>query len=567
MHFISAYFTAFFIMKIAILLPLVFITAWTNAQPSFSRIDSLRGTLNSERNWWKTLRYDIEVEPDFVTKSIEGTVTLYFKAVAAGSRMQLDLQAPMKLRSAALQQHQIWQPLSFTQYSDSNVIRIDFPENLRESDYHLKLHFSGTPRAAVHAPWDGGWVWKTDEMQQPWISAAVQGLGASAWFPCKDHPSDEPDSGASLTIKVPPGQEAIANGRLIKKMKDTASGKMLFSWEVKNPINTYNIIPYVGNYTHRRDSFMGEKGVLSLDYYFLKHHANKADTHFLQTKNMLRSMEYWFGPYPFYEDGYKLVEAPYLGMEHQSAIAYGNGFQNGYFGKDLSGSGEGMKFDFIIVHESGHEWFGNSISCNDIADMWIHESFTSFSEVLYLDYHYGKAAANRYCVGVRKLIENKQPMISAYGVHQAPGIDIYYKGENMLQTLRNSVANDSLFREVLRGLGKRFYHKTVNSAEIEDYMIERCGRNYKSFFDQYLRTTAIPELAFYIKRGKLFYRYSNVVPGFYLPIHFSGHQGVITLRPSEDWQFISLPENFSSTAFISQTEDQFYIHVRAVKPN
>ncbi len=554
-------------MKAFVIVCLFLASSMAQAQTTFTRADSLRGGLNAERSWWNVLRYDIEVEPDFRNRSIQGQVSLLFRATRAESLMQIDLQQPMKLNAVALERVDGWRPLPFIQYADSNIVRITFPGCEAGSNYRIRMSFSGVPKAAVHPPWDGGWIWKTDEGGNPWISAAVQGLGASAWFPCKDHPSDEPDFGASLSVHVPEGIQVVSNGRLIQKINDTSSGKMRFTWEVKNPINLYNIVPYIGNYVQRRDTFCGESGVLNIDYYFLAQNAEKAEQQFQQTKKMLRSMEYWFGPYPFYEDGYKLVEAPHLGMEHQSAIAYGNGFQNGYLGRDLSGSGEGMKFDFIIVHESGHEWFGNNISAGDVADMWIHESFTSFSEVLYLDYHYGKQSGNRYCVGVRKNIENKKPMVGAYSVQNAPGPDIYYKGENMLQTLRHSVGNDDLFRAMLRGLNRQFYHQTVTTSQIENYISSQLGTNYTTFFNQYLRSVKIPVLEFYRRHKKLYYRYVNCVPGFYLPIHFSAGGAAITLQPAESWQQMPLPEKFKSGAFVSELEDQYYILVKEVKSN
>lgn len=354
----------------------------------FTHADTLRGRLNPDRTWWDVLRYDIEVKPDYDSKTIKGKVIIAFKVLNAIKNpvMQIDLQEPLvidsfKINPASLPSLIKKDPLQSIRKNPlkriGNAYLLDFNgiDFTSENEY-VELYYHGTPREAIRPPWDGGWIWKKDAQGRPWMSVACQGLGASVWYPCKDHQSDEPDSGASLSIIVPDTLVAVGNGRL-KNKTDNNDGTATYTWEVKDPINNYNIIPYIGKYVNWSDTFQGEKGKLDLNYWVLDYNLDKAKKEFEQVKPMLRCFEHWFGPYPFYEDGYKLVESPHLGMEHQSAVAYGNGYQNGYRGMDLSGSGWGLKWDFIIVHESAHEWFGNNITSKDLADMWVHEGFAN----------------------------------------------------------------------------------------------------------------------------------------------------------------------------------------------
>jgi aminopeptidase N len=532
-------------------------TSSCNAQPlsqkdSFTRADTLRGTITPERAWWDVLRYDIGVTPDYATKSIAGSIDIKYKKIKPGPGskqiMQIDLQEPMILDSAILLygeftgkqeksdakpgslQHKlenriahgnIWTSAGKLNFKrEGNVYFIETNDNLSsEPTRMLKLYFHGTPRAARNAPWDGGWIWKKDDLGRPWMSVACQGLGASVWYPCKDHQSDEPDNGASLTVTVPDTLVAVANGRL--KNKRGSEGFASYTWEVNNPINNYNIVPYIGKYVSFSDTAMGEKGKLDLEYWVLDYNLEKAKKQFMQVKPMIRAFEYWFGPYPFYEDGYKLVESPHLGMEHQSAIAYGNKYRNGYLGRDLSGTGHGLKWDFIIVHESGHEWFANNITTKDIADMWVHEGFTNYSETLFTDYHYGKKAGNEYVQGLRRSIENDIPIIGHYGVNQEGSNDMYYKGANLLHNIRQIINNDKKFREILRGLNKDFYHKTVTSKEVEQYISKKSGKDFSKVFDQYLRTTQIPELQLEAEGDKIKYKWVNSIPGFNMPVKLS----------------------------------------------
>ena len=500
-----------------------------DGQPHFTRIDSLRGSIGPERAWWDVTHYDVAVVPDFRNKSITGVTTISFKAVGAGQRMQVDLQAPLVVDSittsvslfrdgAFLISEQVVHGIR-----DENIVWVELPAALGAGEFSsLTFHYHGTPRAAKNPPWDGGWIWRTDEQGDPWMSVACQGLGASVWYPCKDHQSDEPDS-AALHITVPDSLQAIGNGRLRGKSPHR-NGTSTWHWGVSNPINAYNLVPYIGKYAHFSEVYNGVQGNLDLDYWVLGYNETKAREHFEQVKPMLACFEEWLGPYPFYNDGYKLVESPHLGMEHQSAVAYGNKYLYGYLGTDRSGSGHGLKWDYIIIHESGHEWFGNSITTADIADMWIHEGFTDYTETIYTECQSGKQAAEEYVIGLREGIANDKPMIGPYGVNQEGSGDMYNKGANLIHMVRH-IVGDSTFRAMLLEMNRRFFHKTVTSLEVEDFMMNFNDRTRallnKSIFDQYLRTVQIPVLEYAIKKKRLWVRWTNCIPGFTMPVNLA----------------------------------------------
>ncbi len=398
------------------------------------------------------------------------------------------------------------------------------------------------------------------------MSVACQALGASMWYPCKDHQSDEPNNGASLTITVADSLVAVGNGRLTNK-KESGNGTTSYTWTVVNPINNYLIIPYIGKYVNFSDTYNGEKGTLDVNYWVLDYNADNAKTHLVPDVNrMLKAFEYWFGPYPFYEDGYKLVDAPHLGMEHQSAVAYGNKYMNGYLGRDLSGSGWGLLWDFIIVHESGHEWFANNITSNDLADMWVHEGFTNYSETLFTDFYFGKQAANEYNAGTRKGIRNDKNIIAPYGVNREGSGDMYPKSGNMLHSIRHSLNNDDLFRDILRGLNKTFYHQTVTTKQVEDYINKETKFNYSKVFDQYLRTTQIPTFEFVLNAegSNVRYRYSTCVPGFNLPIILqdSSTKTMLKLYPTDTWKSTPVSKQQAALLTKENIEKMYYVQVK-----
>jgi aminopeptidase N len=532
------------------------VQAQLNKKSSFTAEDSLRGSLNLNRTWWNVLHYNISVQPNLSNKTIEGNAVIEFAITGKGKQMQIDLQQPMQLTKVIAGKNIA---IPFKKQS-ANTWLLDWNAFKKLSigkTQSVTLYFSGKPNEAKNAPWDGGWIWKKDKKGRPFVSVAVQGLGASSWFPCKDHQSDEPENGATLTLMISDSLTAVANGKRLKQATDSTKIKTV-SWSVQNPINNYCIVPYIGNYVSFSDTLMGLKGKLDITYWVLDYNLEKAQKHFEQVKPMLRAFEYWFGPYPFYEDGYQLVEAPHLGMEHQSAIAYGNGFINGYRGNDLSATGWGNKWDFIIVHESGHEWFANSITSQDIADMWIHEGFTCYSETLFTEYYYGKEAANQYNKGLRRNISNDEPIIGIYGVNKEGSGDMYMKAANMIHSIRHSLNNDEKFRQLLLNINKTFYHQTVTTAQIEDFMIQQLGYNYQPVLNQYLRTTQIPQLEYYFNKDTLFYRYTNCIPNFNLPIVLPG----IRIDPNTQWQQQTNinPQQFNSTL----VETYYYVVAKQV---
>ncbi len=486
----------------------------------FTINDTLRGSLNNERTAWDVLQYRITLIPDFETKSITGKSTIVYKTVRAVYTMQIDLQQPLLVDSIVNKGSRV----EFTRFN--NIVRAKLIDSARIIKFKpgktdsVIVYYHGKPREAINPPWDGGFIWKKDAKNRPWMGVACQGIGASAWYACKDHQSDEPDNGAILSIVVPDSLTGVGNGKLIGKEKIKNTGNTMYTWKVVNSINSYNIAPYIGSYVNFSDTLHGEKGILNLNYWVLDYNLEKAKKQFTQAKLMLKAFEYWFGPYPFYEDDYKLVESPHLGMEHQSGIAYGNKYGNGYLGTDLSGTGWGKNWDFIIVHESGHEWFGNNITTNDIADMWVHEGFANYSEALYINYYYGRQACDEYVYGIRKNIANDKPVIGPYGVNQSGSGDMYYKASNMLHTIRNSFGNDEIFRNYLRNLGKLFYHKNTSSKEIENYTSAQLKFNYSKVFDLYLRTIQIPKLVFTVDdiNNSISIKWENCVAGFNLPL-------------------------------------------------
>ncbi len=536
---------------------------------TFTKADSLRGSLNENRDWWDVLRYDIEVKPDFENKSIEGKCVIRYKSIKPAKAnsgflvMQVDLQQPLIVDSILIR-YQHPDPASLKKGDKSitvgefRKIYYERTENTIKADLRpfeqyygdsITIYYHGTPKEAKNAPWDGGWIWKTDSLGRPWMSVAVQGLGASAWFPCKDHQSDEPDYGASLTVIVPDTLVAVGNGLLTSKHNIPNSGVTSYKWEVKNPINSYNIVPSIGKYVNWTDTFhstsdtqyipvLGEydtviqRRKLDPSYWVLDYNLERSKQQFQQVKPMLHCFEHWFGPYPFYEDSYKLVESPHLGMEHQSAIAYGNKYRNGYMGRDRSGTGWGSKWDFIIIHESGHEWFANNITTKDIADMWVHEGFTNYSETLYTEWLFGKQAGDEYNKGLRRNIQNDKPIIGIYGVNEEGSGDMYDKAGNMIHIIRKVINDDEKFRKILRGMNEVFWHQTVTTQQIENYIIQQSGINFQKLFDQYLRTIQIPELEFYLSKDnkKITYRWKNCIKDFDLPLVINNKRHHITTK-------------------------------------
>lgn len=527
-----------------------------NQKQEFTHQDTLRGSIGPERAWWDVLHYEVNVTPHYGSKTITGKTTIQYKVLPnqKSDYMQIDLQRPLTIDSLFYDGKLYINYPPRPYYNEGNVWHIPLPRAEVNSVHSLAIVYHGKPREAQMPPWDGGWIFTKDKKGRPWMSVACQGLGASVWFPCKDHQSDEPDNGATLTINVSNDLVAVGNGRL--KNKITNGDKTSYTWQVKSPINNYTIIPYIGHYVNWSDTLQGENGKLDLNYWALDYDVEKAKVQFQEVKPMLRAFEYWFGPYPFYEDGYQLIEAPHLGMEHQSAIAYGNQFNKGYLGRDLSGSGWGLKWDYIIVHESGHEWFANNITTKDIADMWVHEGFTDYSETLFTEYYYGKQAADEYVQGLRKNIANDKPVIGPYGVNKEGSGDMYYKGANLLHTIRQVINDDEKFRQILRGLNKDFYHQTVTSKQVEDYISQKSGKDLSKIFDQYLRTTQIPTLELKTDSDKIKFRWTNCIRGFNMPVKFTNG---VWITPSSEWKTVDKKNGDWNNISV---DPNFYIQVK-----
>tara|TARA_B110000240_G_scaffold3742_1_gene4222 strand:+ start:27 stop:1667 length:1641 start_codon:yes stop_codon:yes gene_type:complete len=500
-----------------------------------SRQDTLRGAITPERSWWDLNYYhlNIAVNPD--KKQIKGSNSVYYTVLKSHNILQIDLQEPLVLLRAVQDDENL------EIVKDGNAYFITLIKSQEVGSFQkLKLFYEGNPKEAVNAPWDGGISWEKDDNGNHFIASSCQGLGASVWWPNKDHMYDEVDS-MKISVNIPKGLTNVSNGRLIEIEEKKNSNT--FHWFVNNPINNYGVNINIGDYVRFSEVYKGENGNLDLDYFVLSYNLLKAKEHFKEVPKMLEAFEHWFGPYPFYEDGYKLVQTPYLGMEHQSSITYGNKFMKGYLGRDLSRTGWGLKFDYIIIHESGHEWFANNITYKDIADMWIHEGFTTYSENLYLDYYYGKEASSEYVIGTRRGIRNIKTIIGDYNVNREGSGDMYSKGANLLHTIRAICGDDEKWRKVLRGLNKEFYHKTVTTNEIEDYISKSININLSKVFDQYLRDIKVPLFEYYFNNHSLYYKWSNVITGFNMPIEINVGDISIKLYPDTEWKSIKTKVN------------------------
>lgn len=506
----------------------------TYAQKMASRADSLRGSITPERAWWDLKHYDLTVNIDPVNKSIKGSNKITYEVLADATVLQIDLQEPLQITSIT----QGGERLTFRREGAVHWVNLIKKQEVGKVE-EIRIQYEGIPKEAIRPPWDGGITWQKDSKGLPFVASSNQGIGSSIWWPLKDHPADEVDS-LDMHVTVPKGLMDISNGRLveIEVGKDTDT----FHWKVVNPINDYGVNINVGDYVHFGEKYEGEKGTLDMDYFVLRENLEKAKVHFQDARRMMQAFEHWFGPYPFYEDGFKLVDAPYLGMEHQSSVTYGNGYQNGYRGRDLSGTGWGMKFDFIIIHEAGHEWFANNITYKDVADMWIHESFTNYSESLYLDYHFGKEAGQAYVRGTRMNIANDIPIIGTYGLNKRGSGDMYYKGGNLLNMIRQILQDDDKWRLILRGLNKEFYHQTVTTEQVESYISTQAGLNLGKVFDQYLRDTRIPIFEYYQQGGEIQYRWTNAVKDFDMPVDVMLNGKAIRLQAKTAWQKLEVSD-------------------------
>ncbi|MFP5439840.1 MAG: M1 family metallopeptidase [Bacteroidia bacterium] len=535
-------------MKKLFVISALIIATMASAQ-TITRRDSLQGGLRPERTNYDVQRYDLNITIDPDKKTIKGYNDITFKATAPANRIQVDLFANMNIDGITLDKFKT------TYKRDNDAVFISFDKPLqKDKEYTLRFSYSGTPVIAKNAPWDGGFVFSKDDNGKPWVAVAVQGTGASLWYPVKDHQSDEPDRGASIKVAVPNGLTNVSNGKLIGST-DLKNGYTRWDWEVKNPINNYDITVNIADYEHFHDEYKG----MPLDYYVLKSNIDKAKKQFEEVKPMLQCFEEKFGQYPFYEDGYKLVETPYLGMEHQSAVAYGNKYRKGYLGTDISGTGVGMSWDYIIVHESGHEWFGNSITSKDIADMWIHEGFTTYSETVYVECREGYDRAMKYINGQRYSVENRKPAIGIFGVNREGSIDMYYKGALMLNTMRHIINDDTKWWKLIYDYSTNFKKQIIETATVVDFFNKESGRNLTPVFNQYLRYAKIPVLQLKLDGKNLQYRWVTDEPDFTMPIEVAVNGKNIRLEATNNWQ--STATEATSLTDVQPADKKFYIKV------
>jgi aminopeptidase N len=503
--------------------------------------ERLRGSVTPEREWWDLLHYDLQVEFILERRRLIGSNTITFKTLKPGNKMQIDLQPPLAITKITHGDAQ----LKFER--DGNVYWVMFEKELPKGiEDKIEVFYEGIPTASKNPPWEGGITWGRDDLGDPFINTTCEGIGASIWWPNKDHGADEPDRGMQISVTVPENLVAVSNGRLKKTDHDVAAKKKTYHWEVVNPINNYGVNVNIGNYINLSDKYQGKNGVLDIEYWVLPHQKDAAMKQFKEVRRMLEAFEYWFGKYPFYEDGYKLVTVSYPGMEHQSSVTYGNWFRNGYLQRDPCACGVGFKFDFIIVHESAHEWFGNNISMKDGADMWIHEGFANYAENLFVEYHFGKKDAEDYVVGTRRSIRNDRPVIGTYGTNREGSGDMYPKGGNMLHTIRQIINDDEKWRSILHGLNADFWHQTVTTEQIESYITKKAGINFSKVFDQYLRTTKIPLLKYTVNGKTVSFNYERVVPGFAMPVRVMINGKETVIRPNETKQTLEYPEEIKS---------------------
>jgi aminopeptidase N len=543
-------------MKRLFILLLFFPSILAFSQQKITSEDSLRGILSPERKCFDVYYYDLSITVNTAKQYITGSNSIYFKAEEDFSLFQLDLDKEMYISKITDKNDS-----TITYSRKGNSVFVRFREVQKKGTHSfIKIYYEGKPHKAINAPWDGGFVWTVDSLNRPWVAVACEGVGASLWWPCKDHPSDEPDS-MRMRFEVPAPLFCASNGNLTNTTL-TKQNTKIYEWKVSYPINIYNVTLNIGYYTHISDVYRRtDSTVLALDYYVLSYNKEKAEVHFRQVKKMLESYEFFFGKYPYEKDGYALIEAPYWGMEHQSAVAYGNQYKNNMLG-----------FDYIIVHESGHEWWGNNISSADHADLWIHEAFTTYGEALLVEYFYNKEEAEKYLAGQKKMIKNREIIIGPYGVnyHYWKDSDMYYKGALMLHTLRNSLDNDSLWFSLLRRLQAKFGGKQISSSELIGYINTYTHFDYTTFFNQYLLHTDLPVLEYQIvKKDKknlyLKYRWKADEKAFSLPMTITVNETQkIKVYPSADFKTLIIPiENGRKE--IDFNTNSFYIEIDSIK--
>lgn len=543
-------------MKNLLLVFILLFNTWCYSQvlnhknAKYTEADSLRGSLRAERAY-EVLKYHLQVRLDPDKRFISGFNTISFKAEDDLPVMQIDLFENMKVDSIIHQN----KPLKFERRHNAVFVTLKQPVK-KESVDSVRFYYSGNPTVARNAPWDGGFVFTRDEEGNHWIAVAVQGTGASLWYPNKDHQSAEPKE-VLIEAAVPNGLMNVSNGRFVGK-EDLGDGYTRWSWKVNNPINNYNIVLNIANYAHFSDTYKSAGYQdLDLDYYVLPYNLGKAKNHFEEVKPMMDCFYEKFGEYPFVEDGFKLVETPYLGMEHQSAVAYGNKYMKGYLGRDLSGTGIGLEWDYIIIHESGHEWYGNSITTQDIADMWVHEGFTSYTEAVYVECRWGKEKGLEYLKGLRRGVSNRSAIIGDYGVNQEGSGDMYSKGSNLLNTIRSIYNDDELWWKTLKDYTETYKHQVITTDTTEAFFDKAIDVDLKPVFDQYLRHAALPVLEFKKTNNGFQYRWKADVKDFEMPVDVFINDKEVRLYPTTEWK--ELKQKVSGFEGIQVNDLEFYV--------
>lgn len=528
----------------------------------FSLSDSLRGSLSSYRSCYDVYYYDLNVTIDDKNKELINSYNdFYITSLEDFDNIQIDLFSNLEINSIVFNETKLNFKRKF------NAVFIDFSEIIKKGEnVKFRVNYDGKPRKAVNPPWDGGFSWDYDKNKNPWIGVSCQGLGASSWWPCKDHQSDEPDS-MRITCTVRSPLKVVSNGKLISnksgydlKLKSKVNTS---SWFVSYPINNYNVTLCAADYAHFSDIYLSNSDTLFLDYYVLTYNETKAKEHFKQVKPMLECFEEYFGQYPFINDGFSLVETPYLGMEHQSAIAYGNNYLPGYNGNKKFIAG--LDFDYIIVHETGHEWWGNSITTNDIADMWIHEGFCTYSEVIYVECMYGYDTMLEYVNNQKRFVRNDKPIVGPYNVNKKGSNDMYQKGSLMLHTLRNLINDDELWFSIIKGISIDFKYKVLDGKDIIEYINRKVDFNLSLFFNQYLFNSKIPILEYKIqKEGReyvLLYRW-NAIKDFDMKLLINDGEKNIWISPNSEWKEYTIGnvdiKNFSIR------DDLFYVDTKKI---
>jgi aminopeptidase N len=534
----------FLLLKIACLLGSAIASSQTLA-PAPGRASILRGEYGPYRANNDLLSYHLDIRIDPAKKFLSGKNTIRFRMLKDGRRIQLDLTDVLKIDKIVMGST----PLKYQR--DSGAVFVDFPELLKKGkSYVIAFYYSGNPAQKGRF---GGFTFDKDPAGRDWVYSACEGIGASVWWPNKDQWQDEVEE-MEISISAPSNLTDVSNGRFVGK-KDLGDGYTQWNWKVHYPINNYDVAVNLGKYEHFSDSL----GDLTLDYYVLPENIEKAKKQFSQTKGMLEAFQHYFGEYPFKKDGYKLIEVPYAGMEHQSAVAYGNGFENGYFKRDWTGVGISLRFDFIIIHESGHEWFGNAVSAADPSDMWIHEGWTTYLECLYCEYHYGKADALKYTNGLKSHVNNRQPILGQRGVNRNPPQDQYFKGALFINTLRSVVDDDKKWWAILRKFYQTFKYKNILTEDVVRFFNANTGMNLTPMFDQYLRHVDIPTLELKFSKNSVAYRWIADESAFAMPIKVGTRDHWQTIKPTTKWQ--AMPIDLTAASFEVATE-LFYVKVK-----